>query len=388
MILNKLPENILETLKICSKLANDINIYLVGGVVRDLLLNKQTLDIDVCLEYDAIEFAKELEKKGYIKIIQTQPDLKTAKVEFKNGVILDFATTRKEEYPLASHLPKITNFCCPLKEDITRRDFTINSLAISLSQENFGEIIDFLGGIEDLENKQLKILHKKSFIDDPSRIIRALKYAIRFDFELEHSTKLLLENYLQNFDNNICYSRIMSEMELVFSQNPQLALEKFKKWALNKLFNIDKINNIKFATKENWFLYFASLFYECNFNKCYEIFEKLNLDNHQKKIITDLITMKEKNISNNKIEIYNKFIDKCEDAIKIYFAITKDNTVTTFLTELKHIKVNITGDDLIQLGLKPSKEFSVILNQLLEKKLLGENLSKQEELEFAKTFLK
>ena len=97
---------------------------------------------------------------------------------------------------------------------------------------------------------------------------------------------------------------------------------------------------------------------------------------------------KEKNISNNKIEIYNKFIDKCEDAIKIYFAITKDNTVTTFLTELKHIKVNITGDDLIQLGMKPSKEFSVILNQLLEKKLLGENLSKQEELEFAKTFLK
>lgn len=389
MILDKLPQNILETLKICSQSANNINIYLVGGVVRDLLLNKQTLDIDVCLEADAIEFAQILEKKEYANILQTQADLKTAKVEFKNGVILDFATTRKEKYPKASHLPEITDFCCALKDDITRRDFTINSLAISLSKNNFGEVIDYLGGLEDLEKKQLKILHDKSFTDDPSRIIRALKYAVRFDFELEETTKLLLKDYLKNFNNNICYSRIMSEIELVFMQNPQPAIEKFTEWELNKLFNIPKINNIKFDNKENWFLYFASLFYECNLQDCLKISEQLNLDNNQKKIITDLITIKENNIDkNNKIEIYNKFINKCSDAIAIYYAITQDSTVIEFLNKLKNIKTEISGDDLIKIGLTPSKEFSVILNQLLEKKISGENLTKEDEIDFAKTFLK
>lgn len=389
MILDKLPQNILETLKICSQSANDINLYLVGGVVRDLLLNKQTLDIDICLEADAIEFAQILEKKEYVNILQTQADLKTAKVEFKNGVILDFATTRKEKYPKASYLPEITNFCCPLKDDITRRDFTINSLAISLSKNNFGEVIDYLGGLEDLEKKQLKILHDKSFIDDPSRIIRALKYAVRFDFELEETTKLLLKDYLKNFNNNICYSRIMSEIEQVFEQNPQSAIEKFTEWELNKLFNIPKINNIKFDNKENWFLYFASLFYECNLQDCLKISEQLNLDNNQKKIITDLITIKENNIDkNNKIEIYNKFINKYDNAITIYFAFTKDNTVITFLKELKNIKTEISGDDLIKIGLTPSKEFSVILNQLLEKKISGENVTKEDEIDFAKKFLK
>lgn len=389
MILDKLPQNILETLKICSQSANNINIYLVGGVVRDLLLNKQTLDIDVCLEYDAIKFAEKLKNSGYVNIIQTQADLKTAKVEFKNGVILDFATTRKEKYPKASYLPEITNFCCPLKEDILRRDFTINSLAISLSQDNFGEIIDYLGGLEDLEKKQLKILHDKSFIDDPSRIIRALKYAVRFDFELEETTKLLLKDYLKNFNNNICYSRIMSEIELVFMQNPQPAIEKFTEWELNKLFNIPKINNIKFDNKENWFLYFASLFYKCNLIQCQTILEKLNLDNSQKKIIYDLIEIKEKEIDKkNNIEIYNKFINKCSDAIAIYYAITQDSTVIEFLNKLKNIKTEISGEDLIKIGLTPSKEFSVILNQLLEKKISGENLTKEDEIDFAKTFLK
>lgn len=398
MILDNLPKEILHALNICSQTAaeQNVEIYLVGGIVRDLLLGKKTLDIDVCLTFDAIDFANILEKKNQIKIIQTQPELRTAKVEFDNNVVLDFASTRKESYPKASHLPVITSFYCPLKEDISRRDFTVNSIAISLCKNNFGEITDLLNGVADLRNKKLRILHDNSFIDDPSRIIRALKYATRFDFELDGHTKLQMDKYLDNTHKDICYSRIMSEIKLSFSQNGEKALEKFQNWNLQRLFNIKK-NSVsaelgksieKLEIEANWFTFFASIFIGVREEDLKEIFEVLNFENWQKKILNDYIAIKNTPVSDDKFETYNKFLNKEPEAIILYFSETGNQDALLYKKELEKIKTDINGNDLIALGIQPSKQIKTILNSVLKEKLNGNLRSKDDEISFIQTLIK
>lgn len=109
------------------------------------------------------------------------------------GREVDIASTRQEVYERKGHLPKVTKIGCTLKEDVMRRDFTVNTLAKSVST---GEIIDYTGGLEDIKTKTLRVLHDRSFIDDPTRILRALKFSIRFGFELDEHTK--------NFRTNTC----------------------------------------------------------------------------------------------------------------------------------------------------------------------------------------
>ena len=398
MILDNLPKEILHALNICSQTAaeQNVEIYLVGGIVRDLLLGKKTLDIDVCLTFDAIDFANILEKKNQIKIIQTQLELRTAKVEFDNNVVLDLASTRKESYPKASHLPVITSFYCPLKEDISRRDFTVNSIAISLCKNNFGEITDLLNGVADLRNKKLRILHDNSFIDDPSRIIRALKYATRFDFELDGHTKLQMDKYLDNTHKDICYSRIMSEIKLSFSQNGEKALEKFQDWNLQRLFNLKK-NSVsvelgksieKLGIEANWFTFFASIFIGVREEDLKEIFEVLNFENWQKKILNDYIAIKNTPIPDDKFETYNKFLNKEPEAIILYFSETGNQDALLYKKELEKIKTDINGNDLIALGIQPSKQIKTILNSVLKEKLNGNLKSKDDEISFIKALIK
>ena len=195
----------------------DKNLYYVGGVVRDEILNSPSFDIDFCYEGNAIEFAENL------NIIKTNPEFGTVRVLTENGEI-DIASTRTETYPKVGHLPIINKIGCSLKEDLSRRDFTINALAKNTLT---GEIIDHFNGLEDLKKKKLKVLHEKSFIDDPSRIIRGLKFAIRFNFELAEDTQKLQEIYLENINYDMSFHRIKKEIKETFNLNSQKALERF-----------------------------------------------------------------------------------------------------------------------------------------------------------------
>ena len=136
-IKSQLPKAALNALELCSKTADDngFKIYLIGGVVRDLLLEKKIIDIDVTVEGNATEFCHTLSDKKICKILQVQNELKTVKALFKNDIAIDFASTRQEFYPKRGHLPVIARIGCTLEEDVLRRDFTINSLAISLNEK-------------------------------------------------------------------------------------------------------------------------------------------------------------------------------------------------------------------------------------------------------------
>ncbi len=189
-----LSENYKSAILLAAKAADDfgIQIYLIGGIVRDLLLYNSIKDIDIAVQGDAVVFADFLANKFSCKIIAVQENLRTAKVEFPSGVIIDFASTRQEKYEKSGVLPIAYNFGCCLEEDIKRRDFTINTLALGLNKSQRFKLIDFCGGYDDIINKKIRILHNKSFIDDPSRIIRALKFKIRFGFDIDNNTYTLL----------------------------------------------------------------------------------------------------------------------------------------------------------------------------------------------------
>ena len=224
----------------------DDNLYYVGGVIRDEYLNLPSADIDLCYEGNAIEYAQ---KNGF-NIIKTNPDFGTVRILLDNKEI-DIASTRTEAYPQKGHLPKVDNIGCALRDDLKRRDFTINAMA---KRTTDGELIDYFSGLEDIKNKKLRVIHKNSFIDDPTRIIRGLKFSVRFGFELSSETKLLQNEYLSNINYDMSYHRIRKELVETFNLNSAKAYDIFVEQGIYKLLgNVSapkiKGENIKNALK-------------------------------------------------------------------------------------------------------------------------------------------
>lgn len=363
---------------------HNFKIYLIGGLVRDLLLNRKSLDIDITIEGDAIEFAHILEKKGQAKILSIHKDFGTIKVEIL-GREIDFASTRSESYPKKGHLPHVDEIGCSLKNDVLRRDFTINSLALSLNKGDFCDLIDYTGGFKDLKNKKIKVLHKKSFIDDPTRIIRGLKYSTRFDFGLDKETLKLQEEYLKNINYDMGFKRIKQEIKKTFEQNSQEAFDKFIDQNIYKLVtknsikkpekSIEKLINT-YPPKQPWLVYFGILVIKSNANQ-------FALTKYEKEVINDAKMLQEE-ILNNDFEIYKTFKDKHLETLLILANLGKEKEVSHYLNDLKKIKLNITGKDLIKLGFEPSKKFNKIFDFILMEKFKIPEITKSQELELVK----
>lgn len=377
----------------CSKIASKSRhkLYLIGGIVRDLLLNQKNLDIDITVEGDAIAFAHILEKQADAKILSLHKDFGTAKVEINNKKI-DFASTRSEIYPKKGHLPVVADIGCSLEKDVLRRDFTINSLAISLNQEDFADLIDYSGGLKDLKEKKIRILHDKSFIDDPTRIIRALKYSTRLGFDLEENTLKLQEGYLKNVNYDMCNKRIKQEIKKTFEQNLQLTFYKFINQKIYKLVTkkeVEKpkvnIGNLikKYKPKYPWIVYFGIIAIQEN----EEFLDKLEFTKVEKNIILNAKSLVN-NAFKEDFEIYKTLSGlKYEESLLILAVLGKEKEVCHYLDNLSKIKLNINGNDLIKLGFKPSGKFNEAFDYVLNEKLKNPKMNKDEELELVKRFL-
>ena len=209
----------------------DEKLYYVGGVVRDEILGFPSFDTDFCYEGNAIDYAK----KCKLEIVRENPDFGTVRVR-DNGNEIDIASTRIESYPKKGHLPKIDTIGCSLLEDVKRRDFTINSLAKRTSD---GKIFDFMNGLDDIKEKKLRVLHDESFIDDPTRIVRGVKFSVRFGFELDDKTRFLQNEYLKNINYDMSFHRLKKELVETFNLNKQEAFEKFLAQGIYKLLGED-----------------------------------------------------------------------------------------------------------------------------------------------------
>ncbi len=365
-------------------------LYYVGGVVRDEILGIKSFDVDMTYEGNAIEFAKNnlikqdeqsnLQDTGCIsEILQINEPFGTVRVKI-DGREVDIASTRQEVYERKGHLPKVTKIGCTLKEDVLRRDFTINTLAKSVST---GEIIDYTGGLEDIKTKTLRVLHDRSFIDDPTRILRGLKFSIRFGFELDEHTKKLQDEYLHNINYDMCYKRIKKELIETFNLNSQKAFERFINDGICKLItttpvplpqvNIEELVN-KYKIEHPWIIYAGVL----------KDLSRLPLTKTEQKILDDF------NAAGNPqtdFELYKAF-EKVSIKTVILYAVLKDyEKAIHYLDNLRGIKISINGNDLQAIGLPPSAKYAAIFDKILEQKLASPGMNKSEELSIAQKFL-
>lgn len=352
------------------------NLFYIGGVVRDELLGKKCFDIDLTYQGDAIEFAKTIPNA---EIIQINEPFGTVRIKL-DGEEIDIASTRSETYPKKGHLPQVNKIGCSLKEDILRRDFTINALAKSTYDS---EIIDYTNGLEDIKTKTLRVLHDKSFIDDPTRIVRGLKFAIRFNFELDPHTKKLQDDYLKNINYDMSYKRLKKELIETFNLNSQNAFEKFINDGIYKLiapqdFKLPEVNLEKLIQQYNpiypWIIYVGLL----------PNIRNLPLTKVEKKIVDDFNNLKEKNF-NSEFEIYKNFENINLESI-LMFSTINQTAVETYLNKLQNIKIEITGKDLQELGITPSAKYQECFDFVLKQKLSLPEMTKAEEIELAKKY--
>ncbi len=208
-------------------------LFIVGGFVRDLLLGTPTLDIDLVVEGDAIQLAWQLARR-YGGRVRSHQRFGTAKWLIRDSQIsasdtqlpqsLDFVTARTEFYRHPSALPEVER--SSVKQDLHRRDFTINTLAVQLDPNRFGELLDFYGGENDLQRGLIRVLHSLSFVEDPTRMLRAARLEQRLAFHIETRTEELLRDALDLLDR-VSGERIYHELHLIFHEAmPERALRR------------------------------------------------------------------------------------------------------------------------------------------------------------------
>ena len=234
---SQLPPPLLERIKIVSRMSESLKLkpYLVGGMVRDLFLNRAIeKDCDLTIAGGSLKSLAQRLAKTWEVELSSYPQFKTFTLRFKDGSHIDLITTRKETYPFSGSLPVVQS--SNLKEDLLRRDFSINAMALSLSKSNWGELADPLNGLNDLKEKILKVLHAKSFKDDPTRIFRAARFLSRFNFELDDTTEKVLQKSIKDKDAlKLSWDRIRVELEkIALDEKPAQALKLLLDWQILK----------------------------------------------------------------------------------------------------------------------------------------------------------
>lgn len=395
--LKKLPAAFRKILGVCSRQAEarGLKIYLVGGVVRDLLLGKAVFDLDIVVEGQAADFAASLAKHWGCPF-RRHHAFGTAAV-YWDGYKIDFATARSEYYSHWGVLPKVTP--AGLRQDLLRRDFTINAMAISLNKHDYGHLVDFYGGSSDLARGLIRVLHKKSFLDDPTRILRAVRFARRFSFKLEKQTAQWLKHALDLDALSFVHShRLGDELVLILKEarpyhyiKQLYALTKFSfidrrmkigKKDFNLFMRIERAvswhsKNFKPQKSEGWLIYLGGILINSPREEILSFFHKFSL---RKEDMIKVLAMKE-NLSkvkrlNAKVKphtVYDLLNPLSLETILFFYAdyppakIRKN--IELFLRQLRHIRLKVKGDDLKKLGIPPADLYRRLLKRLLYVKI-------------------
>ena len=215
---DRVPAPLFSFLQTTGELAERrrVRVYAAGGFVRDLLLGVPNLDVDLVVEGDGIRFARVIAQPYKARVV-THKRFGTATVTFPDGYRFDVATARTESYDSPAALPTVQRGS--LTQDVRRRDFTINTLFIRLNAPHFGELVDLHNGLRDVHDKTIRVLHGLSFVDDPTRVFRAIRFEQRLGFQLHPDTAVLMkEAVTMGLLRRLSPSRLSSELLHVLSE--------------------------------------------------------------------------------------------------------------------------------------------------------------------------
>ncbi len=375
-------------------------IYIVGGFVRDLLLGRPGLDFDLVLEGDAIKLRDSLVSKYGGKATIHQK-FGTAKWFANKNASIDLISARSEIYKNPTELPTVK--MGTISDDLHRRDFTINTLAIRLDGRHFGEMCDELGGLNDLQHGIVRVLHPRSFLDDPTRLYRAVRYEKRYDFNISQETSALIPEARQLIEK-LSAQRIRHELDLILDEpNAASMLARLDKLDLLKPIHpslrCDKALKTRFESATDFPLGFSSSGLS-NIRDLRWLLWLMTLSNKEiaslnkrlhftapllksllasSKLWADLTTFSNLKPSQC-VERLGKF------PLQAIYAVLRaaprgksKQALEKYLMEWRHIKPRTTGNDLKKLGLEPGPEYQTILRKLRNSWLDGEVKNTKEE---------
>jgi len=393
----------------------DLKAYLVGGFVRDLLLGVKNLDLDIVIEGDGIKFAEIFADSLGVKVT-VHRQFGTATVFISPSLKIDFSGARKEFYPKPAHLPVVEPGS--LKDDLRRRDFTINAMAIGLSGS---ELVDYFGGRRDLRDKIIRVLHPLSFIDDPTRILRAIRFEQRYNFKIEPGTLSLLKKAVRaNLLEEVHPHRLRDDLVLILKEeNVIRQIRRLDKPALlHSIFSGITISARAYAflealkteinrfNKENpgrrpldtWLIYLIGLLDCFNARAIKNICVKFGLRKGEEKRLLSYkqMPLKEvRDLSKAKIKPSRIFmlLEPLSYETILALKVKHNNPVfkrnlTNFLNIYNDMRILVCGEDLHCLGVLPGPRYQKIFTLVLNAKLNGKIKSKEEELSLIKKLIK
>jgi len=414
----RFPERIHDLLMQFGRVGDDLgySVYAVGGFVRDLLMRVENFDVDIVVEGDGIRLAEEFEKKSPCRI-RAHKKFGTAIILFPDGLKVDVATARLEVYDFPAALPTVERGS--IKMDLYRRDFTINTLAIQLNPKAFGELIDFFGGVKDIKEKVVRVLHNLSFVEDPTRIFRAIRFEQRLGFQIGKHTQNLMKNAVKmGFMDRLSGGRILSELILILEEeNPIPALKRMSEFNLFHLLHPhlkfdEEVENL-FAQihhvvswfdllfleerYERWLIYFYGLTDFLKEGEIHEICERLAMNDRTRRKVTEgkrqgdqsllqIFSWINTDFQPKRSEIYI-VLDPLPTETKL-FMMAKTTQMTTrryislYFTQLKDTKPLLKGSDLVQMGIKPGPSIRKTLADLLKARLDEQVMTRQDEMEY------
>ena len=417
-----LPFEILYIIKRLARFAeeNKYKAYVVGGFVRDFLLGVKNLDVDLVVEGDAIKFAKYAADKmnaalvvhkkfGTATLIMRKP---VRGMKFK----IDIATARTEMYKHPGALPFVR--FSSIRDDLYRRDFTINAIAVSIGRKNFGELIDFFGGRRDLREKKIRVLHDGSFTDDPTRIFRAVRFEQRYSFKIDKHTVDLIKNAVkaEMFDK-VSGERLREEIVLLLKEkeplkaikrmhslhelrfiNPKIKFqvegEKICKY-IGEFYRQYKQYFLKRGPLDLWLVYFMAIIDELSLKEALKVCDRFVMRRNErlrigscKKYGRAAVALLSDKKDVRPSRIYRLLEPLSYEALIFLMAkcgrrLVKQR-VANFLRKYNGVRLAIKGTDLKKLGAKPGPNFTKILRKTLYAKIDGELKTKKDEISFAK----
>jgi tRNA nucleotidyltransferase (CCA-adding enzyme) len=415
----RLSSDLIEILKQIGEAADEIGYraYVVGGFVRDLFLYRSDEDLDIVIEGEGIAFAKKYAELVGARI-HTHEKFGTAVIIFPDGFKIDVASARMEYYKFPAALPVVET--SSIKLDLYRRDFTINTLAIHLNPDKFGTLIDFFAARKDVKEKIIRVLHNLSFVEDPTRVFRAIRFEQRFGFTIGKFTLGLISNAINmDFFRGLSGKRVFSELRLILEEeNPVAAIIRLNDFDLLKVvhasvkldkFLIAMLHSIKKVLSwydllfleesyKKWIVYFLVLIYQCDTRRSREICARFELAPDYCKIFCierfeadQCLFWLERNLPAPDSLLYRKLTGFKTELILYMMAATKHQKVkkaiSHFITDLRRVDIALKGRDLKKMKLKPGPIYREVLQAVLDARLDGKLRTKNDEIDFARRYI-
>ena len=395
----------------------NVKVFAVGGFIRDLLLNIPNHDLDLVVEPEAIPFATKVNEllRGQLTVHEK---FGTAAIALPDGNHVDLVTSRQEFYAHPAALPEVEQ--SSIKNDLYRRDFTINTLACSLNAPHFGQLIDYFHGIHDLEKGIIRVLYNLSFVEDPLRVLRAVRFEQRFGFHLEETTMSLLENAIASrVLEKVSKERLYDELMLALGEEnaPEILLRYFELGIAAQMFPGAQISEVLKKrllharemlvwAKRNWpettpspaVIYLTAVMRDAPFQEARHLCRRLRLSREERERVlaaVESVPTLQTRLTSEKPLPHSELVallsaQPVETLLTLQAGCEQSQIwekISLFWEKLRHLQPEITGHDLLALGYKPGPHFQRALQAARNALLDGQVATREEELALVRTFL-